>query len=293
MLIDQFYIQNQDESLCTLITECEQDIENFVFLIHGLTETKAEKEFMFTKISRSLATALPVRTVAFDLSGHGDSSGDLYRFSLNNWVEDTKAVIQSEVDSSNKEIKIHLIGAGVGNIIVLKVSRELELMGYCISSNILISPSENFKGFEKAISFKKHSLPEVISIEEYLNPQKEINKVDDSMLMFEPSPTYSNTRLHEYLIQLGCFSYDNIVAKVNKKLVEEVESFILNEYLEKKISTLVIEGTENEWLDKNSSIKNSIKKIPGDNRTLPNNPIRQQKIVETILEFYRKVMVKK
>ncbi|MEC2074256.1 alpha/beta fold hydrolase [Alkalihalophilus marmarensis] len=288
MTLIQKYIASNDRYLCSVINNSDID-KDIVILVHGLAETKAEKEFIFTKISREVSESLAYTVVQFDLAGHGDSDGEIKQYNLNDWISDTINVIKSLDNFKNR--KIHLIGTGIGNLIISCVANQLRSTEIKIYSQIFISPKNNFSKiksfFEDTDSFDE--LKEELDTEIFLNMTYTNEQLSDSMMLFEPSPIFLNKGLHDCLIQLGSFSYDNIVTEIKKELIEDISEWsLLENNFDSDTKVLIIEGTENSWFNYNSEIHPNItvEKIIGDNYLLFNNPKRQIDIVEKILNFY-------
>ncbi|USK44104.1 hypothetical protein [Cytobacillus oceanisediminis] len=288
MPLFQNYIASDNRYLCSVINTNDINNEDIVILVHGLTETKAEKEFLYSKISHGVSGFFPFTVVQFDLSGHGDSEGEIKQFNLYDWINDTINVAKS-FDNYNQK-KFHLIGTGIGNIIISYAAKQLKSSGINVYSQIFISPKNSFNNiksyFENSNSFE--DLKEIIDVEEFLRMTYANEQLSDSMLLFEPSPTFLNENLHKCLIQLGSFSYDNVVTEFSKKLIEDISKFSLLDNVDHEIKTLVIQGTENSWFEfkpeGNSNIL--VEKISGDNFLLFNNPRRQNEIVDKIINFF-------
>lgn len=287
MPLVQNFIFSDNRYLCSVINTKNINNENIVILVHGLTETKAEKEFLYSKISYGLSEFFPFTVVQFDLSGHGDSEDDINQFNLYHWINDTINVVKSFNDYKHK--RIHLIGTGIGNLIINYVVNQLKGLDVSICNQIFISPKNTFSEiksyFESSNSFI--DLKGVLNVEDFLGMTYENKQLSDSMSLFEPSPRFLNEDLHKCLIQLGCFSYDNIVAEFSKELIENISRYSMLDVLDPNTKTLVIEGTENSWFkfDPKKHFNIKVEKVSGDNFLLFNDPIRQNKIVDKIISF--------
>lgn len=288
MKIEQFYLRDK-ANLCTLISkeENQRSSEDYVIFFHGLLSTKVEKEFLFSKIARELLKNYHVTAVQFDLAGHGDSTGVLEAYGLRDWIHDASKIV--EYIASLGGTKIHLVGTGIGSIIMLRVTELLRDKSALVNSHVLISPTLDFQGFMKSLESVKSEVPEIVDIEEFLLA----STPDASDSMLDPAPIFQNKSLHDFLIQLGAFSYDNIVASINRRLVCEIEGFSLMEELNPQIPTLIVQGNENCWFKDQSDRDNiQVSIISGDNARLPNHPIRQNDITDSILNFYNNFLEK-
>jgi dienelactone hydrolase len=191
-----------------------QNQDKGVILIHQMGKSKGSYNDLAPKLVSAGFNAL-----AIDLRGHGQSSGDLSKFSAkdyNNMILDVKAAVQF-LKSQNRSMKINLIGASIGANIVLQYP-DIEK----VASIIALSPGIDFHGVKPENSVKNNSTVPTLLVA----TDKDTYSRDSVVQLFEDSPLSSDRK--EMIIYDGnAHGTDMLSAnkELNDKIIEWLKRF--------------------------------------------------------------------
>ncbi|MEU6351917.1 alpha/beta fold hydrolase [Streptomyces sp. NPDC047072] len=120
--------------------------------MHGFTSNRLDLPD-FVRMSR-LLEEIGIASVRFDLSGHGESDGDLFDVTITGETAETRAVIQTvrTFDFVDGE-RIGLVGMSMGGVVAGIVAAEEPGIGaLCLWSPTAVAPAEIGKGYLKGRS---------------------------------------------------------------------------------------------------------------------------------------------
>lgn len=145
----QVQIQSESSSLYGLLfTPDDIPMRQLFICVHPFFEEKKSSHRVFVELARKL-NPLGIGFLLFDLSGCGDSSGDLCEFEVKHWVADINSVISYANKNLNPK-NIGLIGIRFGALLASYIN-----MGK-INSLIVIDPVINGKKyFDELLKQKK------------------------------------------------------------------------------------------------------------------------------------------
>lgn len=95
--------------------------KNIVIFCHGYRSTSIGPNRFFVRAANKLEVA-GISSLRFDQYGSGNSNGDFFESSFNDWIATTKSIVQ---EYQNKGYRVALFGQSMGGSTVLAVGTEI------------------------------------------------------------------------------------------------------------------------------------------------------------------------
>jgi len=115
--------------------------KNVVIFCHGYRGTSVGPNRFFVRVADKLAEQ-EISSLRFDQYGSGNSEGDFFNSSFNNWLATTKVIAQNYLEQG---YKVALFGQSMGGATVIAVGSELP----GLASLVAWVPDPNVEPFER------------------------------------------------------------------------------------------------------------------------------------------------
>ncbi|MDO8593002.1 MAG: alpha/beta hydrolase [bacterium] len=118
-----FYKKIKEENISCVFTEPDRKSKNIVIMAHGFRSSSIGSSRKFVTLSRKLAEK-GISSLRFDQPGSGNSSGDFYDSSFNDWIKTIQSFTKEYI---GKQFRVALMGESMGATAVIDSLEDLQI----------------------------------------------------------------------------------------------------------------------------------------------------------------------